>query len=478
MQVGWERARQPSPFVCIGIILISLALFFWRVWILVSQRLNKEAAYISNKEAVDKSQAAGSSNKSPVHRKPNSDANAKHKHKHIHRSRDALTKQKKGQQHSSKNTPGGQAFLAANSQKLHTRAKDAELNGDTKLNGDANHNGDTKCQGELEHDGDIKLNGDTKLNGDSTLDGDANWRGDISMDDDHTKFPNMEQTPPPQKSRLDLLDEIVSDFSDDSEDIPAESGELKKSVRQSSVSQSPGTLFRRSSSAAPPSDSQTKTKTQIAYSSQGDKDPLGDSSDESGPKKTDTASEDSSEDEMKPVEGDADVQKMKSELHSEVTEIHNCRSKEAEESTEKQDSDNLLRKDEDSKTLNTATQGEAAAEEVTQEGPLDGQRAASSDEDEETSDEERSDRPQRSDAEAERLKLLGNEKYTQLQFEEALDYYSKAIDMCPKRSKGLAAILFCNMAAVYFSQKNWEECVQACGDSIELDPSFVKVILV
>eukprot|EP01057_Protomagalhaensia_wolfi_P002528 Protomagalhaensia_wolfi_Nauph_80__2527@NODE_268_length_2993_cov_162_800609_g200_i0_p2_GENE_NODE_268_length_2993_cov_162_800609_g200_i0NODE_268_length_2993_cov_162_800609_g200_i0_p2_ORF_typecomplete_len438_score98_99TPR_11/PF13414_6/0_00097TPR_11/PF13414_6/0_002TPR_11/PF13414_6/0_0086TPR_1/PF00515_28/0_027TPR_1/PF00515_28/0_00014TPR_1/PF00515_28/0_019TPR_2/PF07719_17/0_011TPR_2/PF07719_17/0_0036TPR_2/PF07719_17/0_011TPR_9/PF13371_6/3_2TPR_9/PF13371_6/1_4e08TPR_16/PF13432_6/0_71TPR_16/PF13432_6/1_ len=94
----------------------------------------------------------------------------------------------------------------------------------------------------------------------------------------------------------------------------------------------------------------------------------------------------------------------------------------------------------------------------------------------ETSDEEGAT-VRRSDAEAERLKLLGNEKYSARDFDQALECYSHAIDACPRRSKTLASILFCNMAAVHFSEQRWEECIQCCSDSIELDPNFVKAYI-
>eukprot|EP01056_Protomagalhaensia_sp_Gyna25_P002323 Protomagalhaensia_sp_Gyna_25__2322@NODE_227_length_4270_cov_139_711652_g177_i0_p2_GENE_NODE_227_length_4270_cov_139_711652_g177_i0NODE_227_length_4270_cov_139_711652_g177_i0_p2_ORF_typecomplete_len437_score82_53TPR_11/PF13414_6/0_00029TPR_11/PF13414_6/0_00023TPR_11/PF13414_6/0_086TPR_2/PF07719_17/0_00048TPR_2/PF07719_17/0_00044TPR_2/PF07719_17/0_13TPR_1/PF00515_28/0_012TPR_1/PF00515_28/1_8e05TPR_1/PF00515_28/0_13TPR_9/PF13371_6/2_8TPR_9/PF13371_6/1_7e07TPR_19/PF14559_6/0_00027TPR_19/PF14559_6/1_ len=113
-------------------------------------------------------------------------------------------------------------------------------------------------------------------------------------------------------------------------------------------------------------------------------------------------------------------------------------------------------------------------EAVESEAPIVG--APETDSDKETSDEE-GGTVQRSDAEAERLKLLGNEKYSSRDFDEALECYSHAIDACPRRSKTLASILFCNMAAVHFSEGRWEECIQCCSDSIELDPNFVKAYI-
>ena len=54
---------------------------------------------------------------------------------------------------------------------------------------------------------------------------------------------------------------------------------------------------------------------------------------------------------------------------------------------------------------------------------------------------------------AEAFKLQGNDFYKAKDFENALDYYQKAIDKCPKE-----ITYHSNRAAVYFEMKDFDQC--------------------
>jgi stress-induced-phosphoprotein 1 len=63
---------------------------------------------------------------------------------------------------------------------------------------------------------------------------------------------------------------------------------------------------------------------------------------------------------------------------------------------------------------------------------------------------------------AEAFKAQGNDFYKKRQFEQALEFYQKAIDMDPKE-----LTYYSNKAAVYFEMKSYDECISACEEAIE-----------
>jgi len=73
--------------------------------------------------------------------------------------------------------------------------------------------------------------------------------------------------------------------------------------------------------------------------------------------------------------------------------------------------------------------------------------------------EEREKIQKKKDAEA--FKLQGNDFYKKRQFEQALEFYQKAIDMDPDLT------YYSNKAAVYFEMKDYDACIDACDQGIE-----------
>ncbi|XP_006869038.1 PREDICTED: small glutamine-rich tetratricopeptide repeat-containing protein alpha [Chrysochloris asiatica] len=72
-------------------------------------------------------------------------------------------------------------------------------------------------------------------------------------------------------------------------------------------------------------------------------------------------------------------------------------------------------------------------------------------------------------AEAERLKTEGNEQMKVDNFEAAVHFYGKAIELNPAN-----AVYFCNRAAAYSKLGNYAGAVQDCDRAICIDPSYSK----
>ncbi|XP_041086715.1 small glutamine-rich tetratricopeptide repeat-containing protein alpha-like isoform X1 [Polyodon spathula] len=72
-------------------------------------------------------------------------------------------------------------------------------------------------------------------------------------------------------------------------------------------------------------------------------------------------------------------------------------------------------------------------------------------------------------AEAERFKTEGNEQMKVENFGQAVDFYSKAIELNPCN-----AVYFCNRAAAYSKLGNYAGAVQDCERAISIDPNYSK----
>ncbi|CAF0815666.1 unnamed protein product [Rotaria sp. Silwood1] len=64
---------------------------------------------------------------------------------------------------------------------------------------------------------------------------------------------------------------------------------------------------------------------------------------------------------------------------------------------------------------------------------------------------------------AEEEKEKGNEAYKKKDFEEALNHYNKATELDPKNMT-----YYTNRAAVYFEQKQWNDCIKECEKAIDI----------
>ncbi|KAG8454568.1 hypothetical protein GDO86_000983 [Hymenochirus boettgeri] len=72
-------------------------------------------------------------------------------------------------------------------------------------------------------------------------------------------------------------------------------------------------------------------------------------------------------------------------------------------------------------------------------------------------------------SEAERLKSEGNEQMKLENFESAVSFYTKALDLNPTN-----AVYFCNRAAAYSKLGNYAGAVRDCEEAITIDPSYSK----
>ncbi|XP_015260980.1 PREDICTED: small glutamine-rich tetratricopeptide repeat-containing protein alpha [Gekko japonicus] len=72
-------------------------------------------------------------------------------------------------------------------------------------------------------------------------------------------------------------------------------------------------------------------------------------------------------------------------------------------------------------------------------------------------------------AEAERLKTEGNEQMKAENFESAISYYGKAIELNPSN-----AVYYCNRAAAYSKLGNYAGAVRDCERAINIDPKYSK----
>lgn len=73
-------------------------------------------------------------------------------------------------------------------------------------------------------------------------------------------------------------------------------------------------------------------------------------------------------------------------------------------------------------------------------------------------------------------KAEGNAAFRNQKFEEALELYTKALEIDPL-NKSTNSKLYCNRATVNFKLKKLEESITDCTSAIELDPAYLKAYL-
>ncbi|CAF1231209.1 unnamed protein product [Adineta steineri] len=74
------------------------------------------------------------------------------------------------------------------------------------------------------------------------------------------------------------------------------------------------------------------------------------------------------------------------------------------------------------------------------------------------------------------LKNEGNIKYREHKFDEAIDYYTKAIETCPSESLEELSQFYQNRAATWESLKNYDKVIEDCSKAIELNAKYIKCI--
>ncbi|CAF0873187.1 unnamed protein product [Adineta ricciae] len=74
------------------------------------------------------------------------------------------------------------------------------------------------------------------------------------------------------------------------------------------------------------------------------------------------------------------------------------------------------------------------------------------------------------------LKNEGNVKYREQKFDEAIEFYTEAIETCPPESTEELAQFYQNRAAAWESLKNYEKVIEDCSKAIELNPKYIKCI--
>ncbi len=72
---------------------------------------------------------------------------------------------------------------------------------------------------------------------------------------------------------------------------------------------------------------------------------------------------------------------------------------------------------------------------------------------------------------AEKNKNEGNTFYKAGKYRESIDFYTKAIELCPNN-----ASYYGNRAAAYIMIKKYKEAIEDSKASTSIDDSFVKVI--
>ena len=68
-------------------------------------------------------------------------------------------------------------------------------------------------------------------------------------------------------------------------------------------------------------------------------------------------------------------------------------------------------------------------------------------------------------------KELGNKAYMVKQYQEAYDYYSKAIELSKDKP---SHVYFANRANASLEMKKFNDCITDCDAAIAIDPNYIK----
>ncbi len=70
-----------------------------------------------------------------------------------------------------------------------------------------------------------------------------------------------------------------------------------------------------------------------------------------------------------------------------------------------------------------------------------------------------------------KLKELGNKAYINQNYDEAVEFFSKAIELQPDEP-----VFYSNRATVYFEQERFDDSLNDCDKALELNPKMVKAM--
>lgn len=78
----------------------------------------------------------------------------------------------------------------------------------------------------------------------------------------------------------------------------------------------------------------------------------------------------------------------------------------------------------------------------------------------------------------EQMKAKGNKEFKSGNYEKALEYYQRCIDMCDeKKDVKLLVSVYCNRAICYQQQSNFQLVIQEASKALEYDPDNAKALL-
>lgn len=78
---------------------------------------------------------------------------------------------------------------------------------------------------------------------------------------------------------------------------------------------------------------------------------------------------------------------------------------------------------------------------------------------------------------AEEAKNKGNALFRAEKYEEAIEAYTVAVDVCPEEDKRNRAVYHCNRAAVFLTIGEVDSAVDDCSAAIDLDPDYRRAYL-
>lgn len=70
----------------------------------------------------------------------------------------------------------------------------------------------------------------------------------------------------------------------------------------------------------------------------------------------------------------------------------------------------------------------------------------------------------------------GNERFKKGKYDEAIEFYDKAINTCPKNAGDLLSTFYQNRAAAYEQLKKWHAVKSDCTNALELNGRYIKAL--